>query len=87
MKTKILTDKCFVLFLFTIGFPVQIDVDVVDDGQVVELEMLTPKAQVVLLFAGRSCVHALVQTKFAEIPLQRKKKRKLGYTHGKSGQS
>ncbi len=63
-----LTNKCFVLFLLTIGFPVEIDVDVVDDGQVVKLEMLAPKAQIDFLFAGRPSVQVLVQTQFAKVP-------------------
>ena len=51
-----LTDKGLVLLLLTIGLPVEIDVDIVDDGQVVELEMLAPEAKVILLFSCRSRV-------------------------------
>jgi hypothetical protein len=68
-KTHVkLTNKGFILFLLTVGFPVEIDVDVVDDGQVVKLEMLAPKAQIVFLFAGRPGVQVLVQTQFAKVP-------------------
>lgn len=64
-----LTDKRFVLLLFTVSFSVQVDVDVVDDGQVIELEMLAPEAQVVLLLASGSGVHVSVQAQLTEIPI------------------
>lgn len=62
------TDKCFIFLLFTIGLSIQIDVDIVNDGQVIKLEMLAPKTEIVLLFAGCPCVQVLVQTQLTKIP-------------------
>ena len=61
-------DKRLVLLLLPIRLPVQIDVDVVHDGQVVELKVLAPEAQVILLLSGRPSVQRLVKAEFAKIP-------------------
>ena len=68
-----LTDERLVLLLFAVGLAVQVDVDGVDDGQVVELEALTPEAQLVLLLAGRARVHRLVQPQLAKVPGYRRR--------------
>jgi hypothetical protein len=57
-----LTDKGLVLLLLTISLPVEIDVDVVDDRQVVELKVLAPEAKIILLFPSCPGVKSLVQT-------------------------
>jgi hypothetical protein len=72
-----LTNKRFVLLLLAVGFSVQININIVDDGQVVELEMLAPKAQIILLFSGRPGVQVFVQTKFAKIPKTKSQKYKI----------
>jgi hypothetical protein len=39
--------------------------------------MLAPKAQVILLFAGRPGMQVLVQTKFTKIPKKQQKNNKV----------
>ena len=67
------TDKGLVLLLLTISLPVEIDVDVVDDRQVVELKVLAPEAKIILLFSGRPSVKSLVQTQLAKVPGRKEK--------------
>ena len=73
MKSTYGADEGLVLLLLAISLAVEVDVDGVHDGQVVEFKVFAPEAQFVLLFAGRASVQGLVQTQLAEIPAKHSK--------------
>lgn len=57
----------FVLFLFLVRIPVEVDGDVLDGREVVELEVFAPEYVVCLEFAGRAGIQGVIQAEFAEV--------------------
>lgn len=65
-----LTDQnIFVSLLFPIRLPVQVDLDRVDGGQVMEIKMLAPEAQISLQLGSRSRVQGAIEADLAKISL------------------